>query len=127
MLLHGAWRMSANSIHPTPPAVQQQHEEPPASVQGSALVKSAERGPVLAAPRIDRESVISRMPVEVEVGVPVRDFRVRNLLALNSGAIVRSQWNHGEDLPISAGHVQLAWVQFEVLDSLLAARVTRPA
>jgi hypothetical protein len=55
----------------------------------------------------------------------VRDFRVRSLLALEPGLVVASQWTHGEDLPLSAGDVQLAWTQFEVLVSTLAARITR--
>lgn len=74
---------------------------------------------------IDPESVVATLPVELEVAVPVRDFRVRSLLALEPGLVVASQWTHGEDLPLSAGDVQLAWTQFEVLVSTLAARITR--
>jgi hypothetical protein len=119
--------MATTSVHPNPSA-QELRNEPHAPEGESALVKSGAGSAILRdEPGIDRDSVVCRMPVEVEVGVPVRDFRVRNLLALNSGAIVRSQWNHGEDLPLAAGHVQLAWIEFEVLDSLLAARITRPA
>jgi flagellar motor switch protein FliN/FliY len=61
------------------------------------------------------------------VGVPLRDFRVRNLLSLQSDVVVESQWAHGEDVPIAAGKVQLAWAEFEVMDSQLAVRVTRLA
>ncbi len=59
------------------------------------------------------------------MAVPVRDFRVRNLLALEPGQVIETQWAHGEDLPLSAGAVQLAWSEFEVVDSQLAVRVTR--
>ena len=76
---------------------------------------------------IDPESVVARLPVELEVGVPVRDFRVRNLLALEPGVIVASQWNYGDDLPLSTGDVQLAWTEFEVVVNGLAARITRIA
>jgi hypothetical protein len=65
--------------------------------------------------------------VELEVAVPVRNFRVRNLLVLEPGVIVESQWNHGEDLPLSASDVQLAWTEFEVSEGHLAARLTRIA
>ncbi len=68
---------------------------------------------------------IARMPVELDVAVPVRDFRVRNLLTLEPGQVIESQWAHGEDLPLAAGDVQLAWSEFEVVDSQLAVRVTR--
>ena len=78
-------------------------------------------------PSISPDSVVARFPVELEVGVPVRNFRVRNLLALDRGSVVGSQWSHGEDMPLSAGNVQLAWTQFEVFDNTLAARITRLA
>jgi len=52
---------------------------------------------------------VARLPVELEVAVPVRDFRVRNLLALEPGQLIETQWAHGEDLPLAAGAVQLTW------------------
>jgi flagellar motor switch protein FliN/FliY len=70
---------------------------------------------------------VSRLPVEVGVSVPVRQFRVRDLLALEPGRLIESQWSHGEDLPLSSGEVQLAWSEFEVIDTQLAVRVTRLA
>jgi hypothetical protein len=120
--------MAATSVHPNPSA-QEIRQETHAPNAEAALVKSGVGGSAMVRDNagIDRDSVVCRMPVEVEVGVPVRDFRVCNLLALSPGMIVRSQWNHGEDLPLRAGHVQLAWIGFEVLDSVLAARITRPA
>ena len=66
-----------------------------------------------------------RLPVELEVAIPLRDFRVRNLLALRSGALVESHWMHGDDVPIGSGDVQLAWSEFEVVDTQLAVRLTR--
>ncbi len=68
---------------------------------------------------------VARLPVELEVVVPVRDFRVRRLLALEPGELIESQWNYGEDVPLSAGDVQLAWSEFEVLDNQIAVRITR--
>jgi flagellar motor switch protein FliN/FliY len=70
---------------------------------------------------------VARLPVELEVAVPVRDFRVRNLLSLEPGQVIETQWGHGEDLPLSAGDVQLAWSEFEVVDTQLAVRLTRLA
>jgi flagellar motor switch/type III secretory pathway protein FliN len=52
---------------------------------------------------------------------------VRNLLALAPGHLIESQWSNGEDVPLAAGHVQLAWSEFEVVESQLAVRVTRLA
>ena len=75
----------------------------------------------LAAP----DSPIARLLVELDVAVAVRPFRIRNLLALEPGQIIETQWGNGQDLPLAAGDVQLAWSEFEVVDSQLAVRLTR--
>jgi flagellar motor switch protein FliM len=71
--------------------------------------------------------LIGRLPVELEVTVPVRNFRVRNLVALDKGTVIESLWRHGEDMPLAAGAVQLAWTEFEVVETRLAVRITRLA
>jgi flagellar motor switch protein FliN/FliY len=68
---------------------------------------------------------VTRLPVELDVTVPVREFRVRHLLALAPGEVIESRWNHGNDVPLSAGNVQLAWSEFEVVETRMAVRVTR--
>ena len=77
--------------------------------------------------RIKLTAPVARLPVELDVAVPVRDFRVRNLLALEPGQVIETHWAHGDDMPLAAGNVQLAWSEFEVVDSQLAVRVTRLA
>ena len=72
-------------------------------------------------------SPVSLLPVELDVAVPVREFRVRDLLALDRGQVIETQWGHGEDVPLASGEVQLAWSEFEVVDSQLGVRVTRLA
>ncbi|MGA9586620.1 MAG: FliM/FliN family flagellar motor C-terminal domain-containing protein [Terracidiphilus sp.] len=69
--------------------------------------------------------LVSRLPVEVDVAVPIRKFRVRNLLALGVGSVIPSQWEQGEDMPLAARGAQLAWAEFEVIDQKLAVRITR--
>lgn len=76
---------------------------------------------------IQLSAPVSRLPVLLDVVVPVREFRVRNLLALEPGNVVETDWGHGDDMPLSAGKVQLAWSEFEVVDTELAVRVTRLA
>ena len=70
---------------------------------------------------------VSLLPVELDVAVPVRRFRVRNLLALEPGQLIESQWGNSEDVPLASGEVQLAWSEFEVIDTQLAVRITRLA
>ena len=67
----------------------------------------------------------ANLPVELDVGVPVPEFRVRNLLNLEPGSVIESRWGHADDVPLAAGAVRLAWVEFEVIDNQLAVRVTR--
>lgn len=83
-------------------------------------------GPESAAATLFKPA-IGRLPVELEVAVPVRAFRVRHLLALDRGQVIETQWSHGGDLPLTAGDVQLAWSEFEVIETRLAVRLTRLA
>jgi hypothetical protein len=76
---------------------------------------------------IPPNSLMARLPVELDVAIPLRNFRVRNLLVLEPGVIVESQWTNGADVPLAAGNVQLAWSEFEVVDTWLAVRLTRLA
>lgn len=70
---------------------------------------------------------LTLLPVELDVAIPVREFRVRNLLALEAGQVVETQWGHGDDMPLSAGDVQLGWSEFDVVETALAVRLTRLA
>jgi flagellar motor switch protein FliM len=70
---------------------------------------------------------IPQLPVLLGVSIPVREFRVRQLLALAPGQVIETRWNHEDDLPLAAGEVQLAWSEFEVVETRLAVRVTRLA
>jgi flagellar motor switch protein FliN/FliY len=105
----------------------------PQAAQATELVRGAEAvaldsdsHPITPEPQT-LSPLVARLPVELEVAVPVREFRVRNLLSLEKGNVIETQWAHGEDLPLSAGEVQLAWSEFEVIESRLAVRVTRVA
>jgi flagellar motor switch protein FliN/FliY len=69
--------------------------------------------------------LVARLPVEIDVAVPVRGFRVRNLLTLSAGTVIASKWMNGDDLPLGTRGAQLAWTEFEVIDQLLAVRITR--
>jgi flagellar motor switch/type III secretory pathway protein FliN len=70
---------------------------------------------------------VLRLPVELDVAVPVREFRVRHLLALSPGQVIGSEWTNGSDLPLAVRDVQLAWTEFEVVETKLAVRIARLA
>ncbi|HEX3437223.1 MAG TPA: FliM/FliN family flagellar motor C-terminal domain-containing protein [Pseudacidobacterium sp.] len=69
----------------------------------------------------------AKLPLQLDLRVPVPSFRVQNLLSLEKGQIVETIWPHTEDLPLWSGGVQLVWSEFEVVDQKLAVRVTRLA
>jgi flagellar motor switch protein FliN/FliY len=68
---------------------------------------------------------IAAMPVQLDVRVPVPEFRVADLLALEPGSVVASAWPSSDDVPLLCGEVHMVWTEFEVVDQTLAVRVTR--
>lgn len=111
---------------PAMPVEQTQTSETSQAAQCEALVKLRREEPALNR-AIELGGPIALLPVELDVSVPVREFRVRNLLALDCGQVIETQWSHGEDVPLAAGEVQLTWSEFEVVDTQLGVRVTRLA
>ena len=116
------------AAHPLPvpasgPPLASEPTLPAAIALENALVPSVlpDEEKVLIPP----SSPAARLPVELDVAVPVHEFRVRNLLALEPGQVIETQWGHGQDVPLASGDVQLAWSEFEVVDSQLAVRLTR--
>lgn len=97
----------------------------PERVPGDAALVAME--PSLAAEPMKLSLALARLPVELEVAVPMREFRVRDLVLLEAGQVIETQWGHAEDMPLRAGDVQLAWSEFEVVETKLAVRVTRLA
>jgi Type III flagellar switch regulator (C-ring) FliN C-term len=96
-------------------------------VRGTEPGLNDEGGASLSAGILRLSLPMERLPVGLAVSVPVREFRIRNLLAMAAGELIETQWGHGDDLPLSSGGVQLAWSEFEVVDTRLAVRVTRLA
>jgi len=52
---------------------------------------------------------------------------VRNLLALEARQVIETAWTRGDEMPLAARDTQLAWTEFEVVESKLAVRITRLA
>jgi flagellar motor switch/type III secretory pathway protein FliN len=115
------------TTHPMPsPAT-----EPPHELSAVASATAAEQA-LVGSTQVQEEDdpaalrgPIARLPVELDVAVPVPEFRVRNLLALEPGQVIETEWALGADMPLASGQTQLAWSEFEVIDSQLAVRVTR--
>ena len=117
---------TAYALRETPPL------PPPAAAETAETEQNGEVQALVQTPQVpEREdwipadSPMARLPVELDVAVPVRGFRVRNLMTLAPGLVIESQWGHGDDVPLATGDVQLAWAEFEVMDARLAVRLTR--
>jgi len=71
--------------------------------------------------------LMKRIPIEIDVAIPIRRFQVRNVLALAEGQVIETSWFEGEDVPLAAPGARLAWTEIEVIDQKLAVRITRLA
>jgi flagellar motor switch/type III secretory pathway protein FliN len=118
------------TAHPLPPPASAEPHHP---AGGNETVNNQANQALVALPPREQEerdpgalsAPVALLPVELDVALPVREFRVRNLLALRLEQVIESQWGHGEDVPLASGEVQLAWSEFEVVDTQLAVRLTR--
>jgi hypothetical protein len=69
--------------------------------------------------------LIAHLPTLLAVAVPLCGLRVRDLLGLQPGQIVRTAWNSSEDAPLCIGLLQLGWGELDVLNGNIAFRITR--
>ncbi len=70
---------------------------------------------------------ISRLPVVLTSRIPLGGFKVHDLLQLEQGQLIRSNWSTSEDIPVKIGRLHLAWSEFEVVEESMALRLTRLA
>jgi flagellar motor switch protein FliN/FliY len=75
----------------------------------------------------EADARLGRLPMQVDVMVRIRSFRVQDLLAMQKGTVVETVHEHTQDVPVRCGGALLLWSEFEVLDQRLAVRVTRLA
>lgn len=123
----------ANVTQPKPSSQPKPVSAPTKQPEEAAKAEIAAEKALVVSPRPPAEeeeglsltSAQARLPVELDVAVGIAEFRVRNLLALEAGQVIETRWANGRDMPLTAGDVQLAWSEFEVIDTQLAVRVTR--
>jgi flagellar motor switch protein FliN len=98
----------------------------PRTPDGTALLAegAAERGEDAVS---QQEARFGRVPMQLDVILGVKSFRVENLLALERGTVVETAHEHTQDVPVHCGGALLLWAEFEVVEQKLAVRVTRPA
>lgn len=101
------------------------------SATTTAAEGSLDRTEVAAPGEEEGESVrdrrLDRLPLRLHVMVRVRSFRVGDLLSLARGRVVESFHEHTQDVPVRCGSVVMLWAEFEVVEQMLAVRITRLA
>jgi Type III flagellar switch regulator (C-ring) FliN C-term len=68
---------------------------------------------------------VPRLPVKIRVEIPIKNFRINNLLGLRNGDVIETRLLATEDIPVMAGKVHLAWSEFELSGHQLISRLTR--
>jgi flagellar motor switch/type III secretory pathway protein FliN len=64
---------------------------------------------------------------DLTVDLPIPNFQIADLLKLQKGSVIDAHWKVGRDVPFNLNGTQIGWVEFEVLASKLAARLTELA
>jgi flagellar motor switch protein FliM len=72
-------------------------------------------------------SMLSRLPLLLTVRIAISPFRVRDLLALEQGQVLPTQWSQTRDVPLAVGEVRLGWSEFEVSGQRIGVRLTQLA
>jgi flagellar motor switch/type III secretory pathway protein FliN len=101
-------------------------QQPAVPGAGTALLARGE----IAADAPDeggRDMRLDQMPMQLDVLVRVRSFRVGDLLALSKGTVVETVHDHAADVPLACGGALLVWGEFEVVEQKLGVRITRLA
>jgi flagellar motor switch protein FliM len=75
----------------------------------------------------ERDTRLDRLPMQLDVMVKMRAFRVQDLLALEKGKVVEAVHDHTQDVPLICGGALLMWAEFEMMGQKLAVRITRLA
>ena len=70
-------------------------------------------------------SVLSQLPLTMCVCVSLKNFKVRDLLALKTGQVFETVSPDTDDVPVKVGHMQVGWSEFEVVEQRIAIRLTR--
>ena len=68
-----------------------------------------------------------QLPCDVAVCLPAPGLRVRDLLGLSPGFLVRTMTPVSADVPLEVNGRLIAWCEFEVVRDRLAVRITELA
>lgn len=61
---------------------------------------------------------------DISVEIPIKPFRLGQLLRLSPGTVISSTWEQDKDLPLRVNGEVIASVQFDVVGDKLAVRIS---
>jgi flagellar motor switch/type III secretory pathway protein FliN len=64
---------------------------------------------------------------DLTVDLPMPDFKIADLLKLRKGSIINAHWRVGRDVPLCLNATLIGWIEFELVGSNLAVRLTELA
>jgi flagellar motor switch/type III secretory pathway protein FliN len=64
------------------------------------------------------------LPCRLSVEVPILHFTVKKLLDLEPGVILDTYHEEGSHVPVLVNSEMIAWGEFDVVDEILAVRLT---
>ena len=67
---------------------------------------------------------VKRLPCRLSVEIPIQHFTVRQLLDLAPGAILDTHYEEGSHVPVIVNGQLIAWGEFDVVEEILAIRLT---
>jgi len=83
--------------------------------------------PSVADPLAERWVRVGLLPCLLTVEISAPGFTVADLVGLERGRIVATRWTVGQDVPLLVNGELIAWSEFEVVQNLLAVRLTELA
>ncbi len=72
-------------------------------------------------------SIAMRLPCSLTLELSVPAFTVRDLLRLEKGVVIDTNWSQSTDIPLRANGCLIGWTEFEVVGERLAVRITELA
>ncbi len=92
-------------------------ERPPGAPQNQPEANQPESGwnPVLG------------LSCELTVDLSLPNFTIADLLQLHKGSVLNAHWRVGQDVPLCLNATLIGWIEFEVVASNLAMRLTELA
>lgn len=64
------------------------------------------------------------LPCKLSLELPVAHFTVRELLLLNPGRIVPTDWSRGAEIPLRVNGQFIGWAEFEPVGDHIGVRIT---